>query len=172
MARSRSDDRGTRKGSGQLRILLHGCAARGRSRLPARGHQGAGDPQGPPSGTLDRHDPRLRLHRRLHQEGDGSRGEDRRQRETVPRGRHGRGAGTRRGRGGLERRLLHTERLQRSRDSIQAHRHEGHHQGGQMELPVHRMRQVVQGEDAGVPDLRVADARPQEEAIRGRCACT
>lgn len=55
---------------------------------------------------------------------------------------------------------------------MQACRDQGDSQGREMELPLHRLREMVSSDHAGMPDLRIPPQGMQAEAITGICACT
>lgn len=156
----------------QFLLLLVRCAPGGGARVPSRRHQGAAQPRGPEAGAVGGHDPRVRLLGRVNEESGRSGPQERRRRQALAGGQERHRARSGRGRDDNVGRLLHPERGPHPRDPLQARRHDGHKEGGEVELPVRRLRQVVQGEHAGVPDMRVTPARLPQEAITGRCACT
>lgn len=156
----------------QLILLLVRRAARRGARVPPRGHPRAPEPRGPPPLALGRHSPRVGLLQGVDGPCDRGREEERRPGEAVAR-RHVRprtGAG--RGRDDPLGRLLDPERGEDIGHPVQGGRHRRHNEGGQVELPVRRLPQVVQGEASGVPGVRLPAQGLQEEAITGRGACT
>lgn len=159
--------------SRHLGAVHDGRPSRRGLRLSYRGHKGAGELRRPPSRPVGRPPEDLGLLQGVPRDRRRGRQEDGGCGKALPHGQDGHRTRPRRQGDDPLRRLLHPERGARARHRVPRGRHQGHQESSEVELPVHRLPQVVQGEIRGVPGVRVPHARlPQEAILMGRCACS